>query len=84
MRKTFWIPCEAAALMGAVTLGAYILISKLLPDAIATILSLGIAVAVYGVALIKFGALSPEEVQALPKGNSIYRLFVKLRLMQQV
>lgn len=84
MKKTFGIPCEAAALMGVVTLGSYLVMNKFLPSALATLLALGIAVVVYGVALIKFGALSPEEVQALPKGNSIYRLFVKLRLMKQV
>ena len=82
--KTFWIPCKSAILMGVITLGSYLLIVKLLPSAIATILALVIAVAVYGVALIKFGALSPEEVQTLPKGNSIYRLFIKLRLMKEV
>ena len=73
-----------AVLMGVITLGSYLLIVKLLPSAIATIFALVIAVAVYGVALIKFGALSPEEVQTLPKGNSIYRLFIKLRLMKEV
>lgn len=82
--KTFWIPCKSAILMGVITLGSYLLIVKLLPSAIATIFALVIAVAVYGVALIKFGALSLEEVQTLPKGNSIYRLFIKLRLMKEV
>ncbi len=84
LHKTFLIPCEAAVLMGAITFASYYLLEKVIPSAIATILSLIIAVATYGVSLIKFGALSAEEVMNLPKGEKIYHLFIKMRLMKEV
>ncbi len=84
VQKTFIIPVEAAILMGIVTWGSYFLLDKALPGAVATIISLVIAVGTYGISLIKFGALSADEVKALPKGQKIYQLFLKLRLMKEV
>lgn len=82
--KTFIIPCEAAILMGIATWGSYFLLEKVIPSAVATIISLIIAVGIYGISLIKLGALSADEVKALPKGQKIYQLFLKLRLMKEV
>ena len=82
IHKTFLIPAEAAALMGVVTFGSYYGMHLVLPKAVATLLALCIAVGVYGIALIKLGALSPSEVKALPKGHKLYSIFVKLHLMK--
>ena len=82
IQKTFIVPIEAAAIMGVITFAAFFGMNALLPKAIATLVALVIAIAVYGVALIKLGALSPDEVKALPKGHKIYSLFVKLHLMK--
>lgn len=82
IQKTFILPAGSAAIMGVVTFGAYYGMHLILPKAAATILALGIAVGTYGIALIKLGALSPDEVKALPKGHKIYSLFVKLHLMK--
>lgn len=82
-QKTFVIPFEAAALMGIATYGSYFLMQLVIPKPVATILAIMVAVAVYGVALIKLGALSRDEVLALPKGATIYRLFVRLHLMKE-
>lgn len=84
VNKTFIIPCEAAILMGIATWGSYFLLEKVIPSAVATIISLIIAVGIYGISLIKLGALSADEVKALPKGQKIYQLFLKLRLMKEV
>ena len=83
-QKTFVIPLSAAALMGIATYGSYRLLAIAAPKPVATILSIVVAVAVYGVSLIKLGALSKEEVLILPKGATLYRLFVKLHLMKEV
>ena len=83
IQKTFVIPAEAAVLMGIITFGCYYGMHFVLPKAVATILALGIAVAVYGIALIKLGALSADEVKALPKGHKIYNVFLKLHLMKE-
>jgi stage V sporulation protein B len=82
IQKTFIVPIEAAAIMGVITFAAFFGMNALLPKAIATLVALVIAIAVYGVALIKLGALFPDEVKALPKGHKIYSLFVKLHLMK--
>ena len=65
-------------------MGIIFLLEKVIPSAVATIISLIIAVGIYGISLIKLGALSADEVKALPKGQKIYQLFLKLRLMKEV
>ena len=82
VQKTFLIPFGAAVIMGIGAFGSYYLMNMVMPKAVATILAIVVAVGIYGVALIKLGALSRDEIIALPKGAAIYRLFVKLRLMK--
>ena len=81
-QKTFVIPFGAAVIMGVLAFGSYYAMNMLMPKAIATILSILVAVPVYGVSLIKLGALSRDEVLAFPKGATLYRIFVKLHLMK--
>jgi len=81
--KTFLVPFEAAVIMGIGAFGSYYFMNRILPKPVATILAIAAAVAIYGFALIKFGALSKDEVLTLPKGAAIYRLFVKLHLMKE-
>lgn len=81
VKRTFLIPIGAAAIMSIVTFGANYLIGKIAPKPITTILALVIAVAVYGISLLKLGALTPDEIVALPKGASIYGLLQKLHLV---
>ena len=83
IKRTFLIPLGASAIMGVITFTTYFLIKIALPDAMATILALAFAVLVYGICLLKFGALTADEVVALPKGASIYKLLVKLHLMEE-
>lgn len=80
-RKTFLIPLQAAALMGMFTFAFYQLISKILPDKLSTIIACMLAVVFYGVALISFGGLTPEEIENLPKGAKIHRILQKIHLM---
>ena len=83
IKRTFLIPLGASAIMGVITFTTYFLIKIALPDTMATILALAFAVLVYGICLLKFGALTADEVVALPKGASIYKLLVKLHLMEE-
>lgn len=83
IKRTFLIPLGASAIMGVITFTTYFLIKIALPNAMATILALAFAVLVYGICLLKFGALTADEVVALPKGASIYKLLVKLHLMEE-
>jgi len=54
-----------------------------LPKAVSTVLTVGIAACVYGVALLKMGGLSAQEIKALPKGTSILKLLQKFHLVRK-
>lgn len=82
IRKTFLLPFAAAFTMGICLFVSYIGISMVLPKKLATIIAILIAGCVYVVCLLKFGALTPDEIVALPKGNMLLRLFQRLRLVR--
>ena len=81
--RTFIIPLKAAAIMGVVTFIANMLIGYIAPKAITTLIALLFAVVTYGVALLKFGALTSDEIVALPKGAKIYKLLQKFHLIAE-
>ena len=84
MKKTYVLPLGAAVIMGIVIVVLYNLIGFILPDKITTIITIVIAVFVYAVSLLKFGALSSDEILALPKGATLLRIFEKLHLVKDV
>lgn len=81
--RTFITPLKAAVVMGVVTVIANFLIGLIAPQAITTLIALLFAVATYGVALLKFGALTSDEIVALPKGAKIYKLLQKFHLIAE-
>lgn len=82
LKKTFLIPTVASAVMGVCTFGAYKLIYMgVKSNAISTILSICVAVAVYGIILIKLGCLTEEELREMPAGTRLLVVFRKLHLM---
>lgn len=83
VKRTFLVPIKAAVIMGLVTMVVNFLLGLFMPKAIVTILALIIAVVVYGVFLIKFGALTSDEIVALPKGAQIYGVLQKLHLIEE-
>lgn len=84
IQKTFVIPTGAAAIMGVAALAVYTLCNLVMSQNIAVIIALIVAVAVYGISLLKLGGLSEEEILALPKGNTLLSLFQKLHLLKGV
>ena len=83
VRKTFLIPSIAAMIMGVAAFVSYSLCNFWINQNIAVIIALIIAVIVYGVALLKLGGLSPEEILSLPKGSTLLSLFRKLHLVKE-
>lgn len=79
--RTFVIPFVSAGIMGISAYGVYYVTHFVIPDGIATLLALVIAVLVYGIALLRLGGLLPEEIINLPKGESIYSLLKKMHLI---
>lgn len=81
VKKTFLLPFGAAAVMGIVLMVVYFTTAIVIPKKLATILGIFIAICVYAVCLLKFGALTADEIVALPKGRTLLRLFQRLRLI---
>ena len=70
------LPCIIAAMLSyklfAVVLGS---------EKLATLIAICVAVLVYGVSVLAFKAITKEEVMMLPKGEKLYGLFHKMKLM---
>lgn len=81
--RTFITPLKAAAVMGVVTFIVNFLIGLIAPKPLTTLIALLIAVVTYGVALLKFGALTSDEIVALPKGAKIFKLLQKFHLIAE-
>ncbi len=81
-KKTFFLPFGAAGIMGITILITYFATALIFPEKLATIVTIVLAAVIYVVSLIKIGALTKEEIIALPKGTTLLRLFQKLRLIR--
>ena len=75
-------PLIASAVMGLFTFGSYQLVHLAVKsNALSTMFAMMVAVIVYGVLLIKLGALSAAELKTMPGGTKLLRVFRKLHLM---
>ena len=83
VNRTFITPLKSAVVMGGVTFLINLLVGLILPKAITTLLALVIAVATYGIALLKFNAFTSDEIVALPKGAKIYKFLQKFHLIAE-
>ena len=80
--KTFVIPLMASIIMGVVALISQMILEIILPPKIATVLTLFVAVIVYGVALLLLGGLTEEEILAMPKGHLLVKVLKKVHLLK--
>ena len=75
-------PLIASAVMGLFAFGSYQLVHLAVKsNALSTMFAMMVAVIVYGVLLIKLGALSAAELKTMPGGTKLLRVFRKLHLM---
>ena len=81
--KTFVIPLMASIIMGVVALISQMILEIILPQKIATVLTLFVAVIVYGVALLLLGGLTEEEILAMPKGHLLVKVLKKVHLLKE-
>ena len=61
---------------------AYFVTSPILGNTIATLLSIIVGAVVYVVVLLGIGAITEEEIKTMPKGDKIYKLLKKVRLIK--
>lgn len=80
--RTFLKPLAASAVMGVVTYAVFALFDYLIGGRfIPTVLAILVAVVVYIIAVLKLGVLSKADFLAFPKGETLYRLCKKMRLL---
>ncbi len=81
-KRTYIIPTLAAAIMAAVTMLVHVALEIFVGSKLATIVSILVAVAAYGISLLALGGVTEEELLEMPKGASIVRLLKKLHLIR--
>ena len=82
-KKTFIIPGVSAVIMGIMLKISWAGMSLFMPEKLSTVLSVVIAIVVYGGFLLKMGAMSSAEIRALPKGALLLHIFIKLHLVRE-
>lgn len=81
MKRTFFIPALAAAVMGAAAYGSYQGLFLLLKNsALATVLAVCAGAAVYGCLLLKLGGVEQSELRSMPGGGKVIALGRKFHL----
>ena len=80
--KTFGLPFAASVTMGFVAYFSYEFFHRILhSNAISVVLSIVIAVIVYGISIILLRTMDEEELLEMPAGRSILKLCKKLHMM---
>ncbi len=80
--KTYLLPAAASVVMGAVVYASYKLVYMYLEsNTLGVALSICLGVGVYFVVLILIGGITAEELEEMPKGRLLVRVFKKCRLM---
>lgn len=80
--KTFLIPLMASVIMGVVAALSFNILYRLLPSNIVCLMiSIMIAVAVYGILIILMKAVDEEELREMPFGRKIISLCKKIHLL---
>lgn len=90
IKKTFVLPSVCSLLMGVAAYGVYRGLAAVFPVgmlrgrlgmALLVFPSVAAAMVVYGVLLVKLGAVNEEELKEMPMGTRLTRVFKKLRLL---
>lgn len=73
-------PIIATFIMGICSYFSYLILSGIIIQKLATIVAIGVAVLIYGLSIIALKIFSKEEIQMMPKGNTIYNILQKLKI----
>ncbi len=75
-------PLMASGIMGIIVYVSYMIAMPMLGMKMATAVAILLGVIIYGIALPLTKTITAEDLEMLPKGQAIYRLFKKARLMK--
>ena len=82
--NTFLIPVYAAFLMGIVTYASDQLIYRYSgSNVLGIFISMIVAIMTYSVIILRRGAVSKEEILAMPRGKSILAILIKMKLFKE-
>ena len=82
-RKVFLKPLFASVLCAGTALGSYKLLCSFLGSGrVVTILAILVAAVVYVFAVLLFGAVTKDDFAIIPKGEKIYSILKKTRLIK--
>ena len=76
-------PIFAVTMMGICSYFSYTILSGIITEKLATIVSIVIAIIIYALAIIALKVLSKEEIEMLPGGNKIYKVLEKLKIYEK-
>ncbi len=83
MKNIFITPLAAALIMGVAAVGVYKLMFIVTSsNSLSTLISIIAAAFVYFVAAFRTGAVTKDEIELIPKGDLIYRLAEKLKVVK--
>lgn len=80
MIKIFGLPFLTSILSIGSSAGIFILIGRIIPQKLATIVSIAVAVALYLVFLFVFKGITREDLESIPKGERIIKALKKLKI----
>lgn len=83
IRKIFLKPLIAGVLCGVTAFGCSYLLDGRINSKIATIISVGVAAAVYAVVLVVIKGINREDILMLPKGNKICAIMDRFNLLEK-
>lgn len=73
-------PILATVIMGICSYFVYFVLSGIIAEKLATILSIGFAVIIYGLAVVALKVFTKEEIKMMPAGDKICNILTKLKI----
>ncbi len=82
IKKTFVLPAISSGIMGIIVYGVYkVLVMILHMNAIPTVIAILAGMISYALIMIAIKGITREELENMPKGNILIKIFEKLHLM---
>lgn len=75
-------PLLCSVFCGVCAIGAYWGLDQILPSSVATLGAIGVAAICYVTSLFKTGGFQKEDVLMLPKGETVFRILNRLKLVR--
>lgn len=73
-------PILATVIMGICSYFVYFVLSGIIAEKLATILAIGFAVIIYGLAVVALKVFTKEEIKMMPAGDKICNILTKLKI----